>query len=203
MWLTATWATVCILYKAATSLYHLRQPRSSKPLLSTKEGRRVSHGAEDDGGEGELPPPPEKKRRRVRVRKRSMEEKPEGSGEEDEDDEDEPHPDPLMQNPWRNTTTRGSSSSSITSLAQMTHLQQQSKRKLKRSCEKSKGTDNLLENEPYSTHLRWARKGYVDAYHPGYPCSTFSKLRFRPADGHAGASEDFTGTIWAGRQHAC
>ena len=71
------------------------------------------------------------------------------------------------------------------------------------SCEKSKGTGNLLENEPYSTHLRWARKGYVDAYHPGYPCSTFSKLRFRPADGHAGASEDFTGTIWAGRQHAC
>lgn len=33
------------------------------------------------------------------------------------------------------------------------------------SCEKSKGTGNLLENEPYSTHLRWARKGYVDAYY--------------------------------------
>ena len=56
MWLTATWATVCILYKAATSLHHLRQPRSSKLLLSAKEGKRVSHGAEDDGGEGELPP---------------------------------------------------------------------------------------------------------------------------------------------------
>ena len=54
------------------------------------------------------------------------------------------------------------------------------------SCEKATGTGNLLDDEPYATHLRWALKGYVDAYHSGYPCSTFSKLRFRPAEGLPG-----------------
>lgn len=49
------------------------------------------------------------------------------------------------------------------------------------SIEKAKGTGDLLDDEPYTTHLRWARRGYIDAYHAGFPCSTFSRLRLRKA----------------------
>ena len=54
------------------------------------------------------------------------------------------------------------------------------------SVEKDAGTGDLLQDEPYSTHLDWARKGYIDAYHSGFPCTTFSKLRFRPMEGMPG-----------------
>eukprot|EP00435_Cladocopium_sp_Y103_P065381 s228_g27.t1 len=47
------------------------------------------------------------------------------------------------------------------------------------SVEKMNGTGDLMEDEPYTTHLRWASRGYVDAYHAGFPCSTFSRLRLR------------------------
>ena len=53
------------------------------------------------------------------------------------------------------------------------------------SVEKSSGTGDLLQDEPYSTHLGWAHNGYIDAYHSGFPRTTFSKLRFTPADGIA------------------
>jgi hypothetical protein len=49
------------------------------------------------------------------------------------------------------------------------------------SVEKESGTGDLLADEPYTTHLRWARRGYVDAYHAGLPCATFSRLRVRKA----------------------
>lgn len=42
---------------------------------------------------------------------------------------------------------------------------------------------DLLANEPYHTHLRWAKEGRMDAYHSGFPCSTFSKLRWRRMEG--------------------
>ena len=64
------------------------------------------------------------------------------------------------------------------------------------SCEKATGTGNLLDDEPYATHLRWALKGYVDAYHSGYPCSTFSKLRFAPR-----ASPNDPGALRSEREH--
>ena len=37
------------------------------------------------------------------------------------------------------------------------------------SVEKEAGTGNLLDPEPYNTHLRWAARGYIDAYHAGFP----------------------------------
>ena len=39
--------------------------------------------------------------------------------------------------------------------------------------------DDLCADEPYNSHLRWAREGLIDGYHAGFPCSTFSRLRFR------------------------
>eukprot|EP00435_Cladocopium_sp_Y103_P009539 s1894_g2.t1 len=52
--------------------------------------------------------------------------------------------------------------------------------------EKESGSGDLLQNEPYATHLRWARRGYVDGFHAGFPCSTFSRLRHRVAEGLPG-----------------
>ena len=54
------------------------------------------------------------------------------------------------------------------------------------SVEKDSGTGDLLAAEPYSTHMLWAKRGLIDAYHAGFPCSTFSRLRFRAADGLPG-----------------
>lgn len=54
------------------------------------------------------------------------------------------------------------------------------------SIEKDRGTGDLLLDEPYSTHLRWARRGYIDAFHSGFPCATYSRLKFREAQGMPG-----------------
>lgn len=54
------------------------------------------------------------------------------------------------------------------------------------SVEKEAGAGDLLDAEPYTTHLRWASRGYIDAYHAGFPCSTCSRLRHRPVEGLPG-----------------
>lgn len=41
--------------------------------------------------------------------------------------------------------------------------------------------DDLTASEPYLNHLDYARQGRVDGFHAGFPCNTFSKLRWRPA----------------------
>ena len=53
------------------------------------------------------------------------------------------------------------------------------------SVEKKAGRDgnDLLANEPYHTHLQWAKEGRLDAYHSGFPCKSFSRLRWRKAEG--------------------
>ena len=53
------------------------------------------------------------------------------------------------------------------------------------SAERDWGHD-LCADEPYNTHLRWAREGLIDGFHAGFPCSTFSRLRFREAAGLPG-----------------
>ena len=53
------------------------------------------------------------------------------------------------------------------------------------SAERDWGQD-LCADEPYNTHLRWAREGLIDGFHAGFPCSTFSRLRFREAAGLPG-----------------
>ena len=50
------------------------------------------------------------------------------------------------------------------------------------SVEKESGTGDLLATEPYSTHLLWAKRGLIDVYHAGFPCTTFSRLRHRAAE---------------------
>ena len=54
------------------------------------------------------------------------------------------------------------------------------------SVEKENGTGDFWADEPYNKHLHWAKRGYVDGYHAGYPCSTFSRLRPRRSEGMPG-----------------
>ena len=41
----------------------------------------------------------------------------------------------------------------------------------------------LLAEEPYTTHLRGMLLGEYDAYHSGFPCSSFSRLRWKESPG--------------------
>ena len=45
---------------------------------------------------------------------------------------------------------------------------------------------NLMDDEPYKTHRLAASKGKIDGYHSGFPCTTFTKLRWRPCPGMPG-----------------
>ena len=35
--------------------------------------------------------------------------------------------------------------------------------------------------EPYRWHLEYAKQGRIHGYHAGFPCNTYTKLRWRPA----------------------
>ena len=50
------------------------------------------------------------------------------------------------------------------------------------SVEKENG-QNLAGREPYVHHLVSAKRGEIDGYHSGFPCSTYSRLRFRAQEG--------------------
>lgn len=54
------------------------------------------------------------------------------------------------------------------------------------SVERDSGTGDLLEDKPFEDHLLWAKRGHIDAYHAGFPCGSFSRLRFRKAPGMPG-----------------
>jgi hypothetical protein len=53
------------------------------------------------------------------------------------------------------------------------------------SCEKENGVD-LLKEEPYLDFLKKAKEGFWDGMHSGFPCTSFSKLRWRKAEGYPG-----------------
>lgn len=47
--------------------------------------------------------------------------------------------------------------------------------------DKESDGNDLSWDQPYTEHLRMAREGLVDGFHAGFPCSTFSRLRWREA----------------------
>eukprot|EP00435_Cladocopium_sp_Y103_P043711 s972_g12.t1 len=53
------------------------------------------------------------------------------------------------------------------------------------SAEKADGIDLLADN-PYLDYLNKAKDGFWDAVHSGFPCTTFSRLRWRQAEGYPG-----------------
>eukprot|EP00435_Cladocopium_sp_Y103_P036794 s2680_g9.t1 len=53
------------------------------------------------------------------------------------------------------------------------------------TCEKEEGVD-LLQDRPYLEYLDMAKDGSWDGMHSGFPCTSFTKLRWRKADGYPG-----------------
>ena len=54
------------------------------------------------------------------------------------------------------------------------------------SVDKEKTGEDLGDDKPYEDHLRLAREGYVDGFHSGFPCATYSRLRWRKVEGLPG-----------------
>ena len=46
--------------------------------------------------------------------------------------------------------------------------------------------DDLLAPKPFEEHMKMAADGDVDGFHAGWPCTTFSRLRWRPSPGLPG-----------------
>lgn len=46
--------------------------------------------------------------------------------------------------------------------------------------------DDLLAPQPFEEHMKMAANGEVDGFHAGWPCTTFSRLRWRPSPGLPG-----------------
>ena len=53
------------------------------------------------------------------------------------------------------------------------------------SCEKESGID-LLAEQPFLSHCEEGKRHLWDGFHSGFPCTTFTKLRFRPSPGYPG-----------------
>lgn len=53
------------------------------------------------------------------------------------------------------------------------------------SIEKKNGSD-LLATQPYQSNLKDLKEGNVDGYHSGFPCATYSRLRWNDREGYPG-----------------
>ena len=60
--------------------------------------------------------------------------------------------------------------------------------------------NNLLEPALHEETLRMAKEGYYRAAHAGFPCGTFSKLRWKPKQGMPGPVRSRE-HIYGARQH--
>ena len=54
------------------------------------------------------------------------------------------------------------------------------------SVDKDNNSGDLLAAEPYESHYKVATEGKIDGYHAGWPCTTFSRLRWRAQEGMPG-----------------
>ena len=54
------------------------------------------------------------------------------------------------------------------------------------SVDKDSNSGDLLAAEPYESHYKMATEGMIDGYHAGWPCTTFSRLRWRAQEGMPG-----------------
>ena len=185
------WAAMLGKGEAAPSLHEVRLSGSPKSQLP-EEGLR-QHGG-DEGGTGKS----ETKQETAKAEDsphsytytyeseegEEQEEKGEGSGNEEEE------PVPLQAETLEEYYTKRvfifihhfAGLQDPLSAAMRNEALRQGIRLKAYSVEKDAGTGDLTEDEPYATHIRWARRGYVDAYHAGFPCSTFSRLRWRKAE---------------------
>ena len=58
------------------------------------------------------------------------------------------------------------------------------------SVDRLRGGEDLTAREPAESHIQAAKEGRVDGAHAGFPCSSFSRLRFREVPGLPGPVRD-------------
>ena len=54
------------------------------------------------------------------------------------------------------------------------------------SVDKMAGSGDLRQEQPYSEHLPMAKRGEFDGFHAGFPCGTYTRVRWRDAEGLPG-----------------
>eukprot|EP00435_Cladocopium_sp_Y103_P027534 s576_g6.t2 len=190
--LAGTWTGLRFENAERTPLHDMQLSGASKSILPTKEGGRMMAGDTAQGDdEGKPRNPPEKKRRTED--KRGPPKESDHREDEDEGDADE-SVDPLSANSLEEYFKKREfvfvhHYAGVNDPLTAAIKEDAASKGIRVKCigvEKASGTGNLLADEPYATHFKWAEKGYIDAFHSGFPCSTFSKLRFREAEGLPG-----------------
>ena len=63
------------------------------------------------------------------------------------------------------------------------------------SVDQLQGAD-LLGPQPFEEHLEMAKNGEIDGFHAGWPCTTFSRLRWRPSPSMPGPVRGKVGPEW-------
>ena len=189
-WFTSR-ATVRIEGDEGTPLHNM--PISRSPVKGLHEEERVKkHGEETESTKKENDTKGPKAETNEDETYSYTYETEEGSAEEDEKGGDEEEPeeqDPLLSNTLEEFYNKrvftfihhfAGCRDPLSKALKLEAIRQGIKIKVI-SVEKESGSGDLASTEPYTTHLRWARRGYVDGYHAGFPCSTFSRLRHRVA----------------------
>ena len=189
LWGLGAGATMCSKGQTSTPLHEVRLPRSSKPKLHEE---RVRSNAADDNdpktGAAKQETTEGAKSPNSYTYTYETEDEEEKGG-DDGGDEGPQEETPLQAETLEEYYTKrvfifihhyaGAEDPLTTAMRNETLAQGIRLKAI--SVEKSNGSGDLLADEPYATHLRWARRGYIDAYHAGFPCSTFSRLRWRRA----------------------
>eukprot|EP00435_Cladocopium_sp_Y103_P027802 s143_g6.t2 len=189
----SAWTGLRLENPEGASMYDLQLSWPSQQVMPTKERGRMMAGDSAQGGDEGIPKePPSKKRRKGDVSSSSED------TDQPEDDEGgdagEEESDPLRASSLEEYFKKrefvfvhhyAGANDPLTAAVK----EDAAAKGIRMKCigvEKATGTGNLLADEPYATHMRWAERGYIDAFHAGFPCSTFSKLRFREAEGLPG-----------------
>ena len=195
LWCTCTWTEVPGSDSTSTQMHHLRFTGPSKqrvpeerPVKTCGEGQRENAGPKAEKSE-------HKPEAESSAEYTYTYETDEGEAEDgDEGQEDPEGKDPLLSQTLEEYYQKrvfifihhfAGPADPLTTAMRNEALKQGNRLKAY-SVEKESGTGDLLADEPYNTHLRWAKRGYVDAFHAGFPCSTFSRLRFRRREGLPG-----------------
>ena len=195
----AAWATMRVTSSERTQMHDLSEPRTPKQILSfeipEENMRKAAENQEDEKGkkEGQVGPSKKSASSSSSYYTYTEDDQGEQEGDDGEEGSDEDPNAPHISNAktieeYLACRTfiyvhhfAGKNDPLGAAIKEEAEFQSLKVKVI--SVEKDKDTGDLLLDEPYNTHYMWAQRGYIDGYHSGFPCSTFSRLRFRDAPG--------------------
>ena len=203
LWGIAAWSSLCCKSEKRTQVHDMQFPRTSFPILSSEEiiigkqcpsdarsrSRRTRRDGDDEGS-----------RNRGRRRKRDEHENDEDDRKKDEGDRErddynvhEAAGDPKAATEEDYVKSRvfrflhyfaGPNDPLADALEKA--ASEEGLRVDIHSVEKKVGSGDLLADEPFRSDLELAKKGKWDGFHAGFPCGTYTRLRFRQQAGMPG-----------------